>query len=227
MARHHAALVRCGDALRVWFLNTARMYRTERNDGDKWPAERTHAVDQLLVAAVTMPLLECKLFVCSLLVRVASLRQCVCVVLPSFVVMLTASPHVTARHRAPLLRFRDSLRVWLLNTARMHGTERNDGDKWPAERTNAVDQRLVAAVTMSLRDCKLLFCSLLVCVVSLCQCFVCCVLPSSWYCFTARRGTPQHGAAAEQWRGVCVAFECGTNACHATMAVNGLRNERM
>jgi len=61
MARHHAALERFGDALRVWFLNTPRMNETERDDGDKWPAERTNAVDQLLVAAVTMPLLDCKL----------------------------------------------------------------------------------------------------------------------------------------------------------------------
>jgi len=88
MARHHAALARFGDALRVWLLTTARMYETERNDGDEWPAERTNAVDQLLVAAVTMALQDCKLLFCSLLVCVVSLRQYVCVLLASFVVVL-------------------------------------------------------------------------------------------------------------------------------------------
>jgi len=38
-----------------------RHERMQRNDGDKWPAERTNAVDRQLVAAFTILLLERKL----------------------------------------------------------------------------------------------------------------------------------------------------------------------
>jgi len=69
------------------------------------------------------------------------------------------------------------------------------GDKWHAEQTNAVDPRLVAAITMPLLDRKLLLCSLLVCVASLRQyAFVCHLLPSFWHCFNARHGTSPCGA---------------------------------
>ena len=58
----------------------------EHNDGYKLPAERTNVAIPRLVAALTSSLLEGKLFCSRLLV--SSLRQCICVLLASFVVAL-------------------------------------------------------------------------------------------------------------------------------------------
>jgi len=88
--------------------------------------------------------------------------------------------------------------------------------------------RFVAAIVTPLLESKLYACSVAILfLLAPSMCFVFCVLPSLWCCFTARDGIPRFVTAPLRFVDAARVWFLNVARMNGTMTTNGLRDERM